>query len=59
MAAKGTFEPPEELAQALGDWGLARTYRILPSEVDRLTLYDIWCSNLGPLWEQAQGKVKK
>ena len=57
--AKGNSEPPEELAQVLNDWALAQTYHLLPSEVDRLTLYDIWCSNIGPLWEQAQNKVKK
>ena len=42
-----------------GRGNLAHTYRLLPSELDRLTLYDIWLSNLGPLWEQAQSKVKK
>ena len=51
--AKGGREPPEEFsgsAKRLERW--LRTYRLLPSELDRLTLYDIWCSNLGPLWEQ-------
>ena len=57
--AKGNSEPPEVFAAALDDWSLARTYRLLPSELDRLTLYDIWCSNIGPLWEQALSKVKK
>ena len=43
----------------MSDYGLAKAYGLLPSEVDRLTLYDIWCAQLGPMYDEALNKVKK